>query len=164
MPGAEAAPASSNSKLVGIVAALGGLLSLASGFLQWGKLEIISPDGFLVADEAIGGFDSSGLFAVIGGIALVIFGVLFFLGIPERLYWAGGAALAGAVVTGAAAFSMIDIQGYAGRYKPIWVDNGISTTGDDLMSATSNGVHLALAAGIISLLAGLAAVAAAKRA
>ena len=154
MPGDVAeANAKPSSPVAGAVALVGGAAAIAGSLLQWGKGTVQSASGLEKAIIEVAGFDSNGMLAAVAGGALLILGVLFFMGMPKQLWWAIAAFIAGGAIVGGVAFSMIDITDLSDRYAEEWRSNSLSAVGDIITTQTDIGLFVAGAGGVLGVLA-----------
>lgn len=142
------------SPTAAIIAALGGLLAIAGSFLQWGNIEgrTATEGAPAVPLQDIAGMDSSGLWALVGGVLLLLFAVLMFIGTPKQLYWGILALVTGGVIVAAVIFSFIDIRGL----KDVWKTGLEAGSNPDRISFVDAkmgiGLWLSAAAGILGVL------------
>ena len=153
-PGQPAAPSGpSTSTLAGTIAVIGGAAAIAGSLLQWGKGAVTSSSGVEKAVIEVAGFDSNGIITVIAGAALLVLGLLFFMGTPTQLHWSIAAFIAGGVVVGAVVFSVIDISDLSSRYASEWQANGFAAAGDVVKTEPDIGLWIAGAGGVLGVLA-----------
>ena len=126
---------------------------MAGSLLQWGKGSVEGSDGVEKAIIEVAGFDSSGIFAAVGGGVLILAGILFFMGVPKQLYWAVAAFISGAVIVGAVVFSLIDIGDLSNRYATEWQGQPLAAVGDVISTQADLGLWIAGAGGVLGVLA-----------
>ena len=149
----ERAVTKQTSPTAGIVAALAGIVAIAGSLLQWGKGNVVGSNGVERAVIEVAGFDSSGLWAAVGGGVLLLAAALFFLGVPKQLNWAILSFVSGAIIVGAVVFSLIDIQDLSNRYATDWQAQGLSSAGDVISTQPDLGLWIAGVGGVLGVLA-----------
>jgi len=145
------------SVFAGLLAIIAGALAIFGGAqLDWGTGSADLTNGGQLAEVTVPGLNSSGWFAVGGGAALVLFGLLFIFGIPKQRMWAFLSFVAGAIILGAVIYSVLDIQDLSQRVADQIRDEGIDngqafavTTEPDL------GIWVSGAGGVLGLLSAL---------
>ena len=147
------APTKASSAVSGVIALIGGAAAIAGSLLQWGKGSVTGANGIEKAVIEVAGFDSNGLITAICGGVLILAGILFFLGVPKQLNWAVLAFLGGAVIVGAAVFSLIDIGDLSNRYAAQWQREGLAAVGDVISTQADIGLWIAGAGGVLGVLA-----------
>ncbi|MEM7092323.1 MAG: hypothetical protein AAF567_04915 [Actinomycetota bacterium] len=150
---ATTSPASPASPVAGAVAALGGIAAIVGSLLQWGSGSVENAAGIEQATIEVAGSESNGYFTLAGGVILLIMAALFFMGRREQRNWAIGSFVAGGAVVGLAVFSVFDIQDLSSRYAAEWRAFEGSRDGDIITTAASLGLWVALAGGVLGILA-----------
>ena len=151
-PGVPAGTAKRPSTVAGTIAVIGGAAAIAGSLLQWGKGAVTNA-GVEKAVIEVAGFDSSGMITLIAGAALVVLGLLFFMGTPTQLHWSIAAFIAGGVIVGAVVFSVIDISDLSSRYAAEWQASGDVAAGDVVKTEPDIGLWIAGAGGVLGVLA-----------
>ena len=145
------------SVFAGLLAIIGGVAAIFGGSqLDWGMGSANLDNGDLLAQVSVPGLDSSGWFAVGGGAALVLFGLLFLFGIPKQRMWALLAFVAGAIILGAVVYSVIDIQDLSERVaEQLSETNSANGRAFGVTTEPDLGIWVSGAGGIVGILASL---------